>query len=366
LNNFQFSVFPASAGSRTAGQFSKNFQLPNFQTNFIISSFVWRIGTLEIHWKLVIDYWKLKWMLIFLYGQDTFRLSRKLNQIIDEYKKRAKGLDFSVFEAASGDAKLFFTNIRQSSLFQEKKLIIVKDPISNKNFKEQLIDNLETIAASGHNFVFCQEGKILKTDRLLAALKKTAKIQEFAPLEGDKLVAWIVKEFADLGSPIDASVARECARRIGGDLWRAENEIQKLVHFITGRRISVADIDASVSLQIDANIFKTIDAVANRDKKTAIRLVKEHLSKGDHPLYLLAMIVSQFKNLLLVKAAGGVGGSARLGMHPYVFAKTLPQARRFDLGELKKIYCRIMHTDFDIKTGRINPEVGIDLLVAEL
>ena len=305
-------------------------------------------------------------MLIFLYGSDSFRLSRKLGQIIEEYKKKAIGLGFSVFDVQESDAKDFLSGMRQSSLFPEKKFIVVKNPISNKDFKESLIDNFDAVAGSGYNLVFCQEGKVLKTDRLLSIFKKNAEIQEFVPLEGDRLAAWIAKEFGGMGNPVDGAVALALAQKVGNDLWRAENEIQKLAHFITGRRITPDDVEQNVSQAIDSNVFRTIDAVAARDKKQAIRLIREHVDKGDHPLYLLSMIATQFKNLVLVKSGDGAGGAARLGIHPYVFGKTVAQARRFKLDELKNSYRNVCQTDFEVKTGRISPETGLDLLIARL
>ncbi|MFA6376734.1 MAG: DNA polymerase III subunit delta [Candidatus Paceibacterota bacterium] len=304
-------------------------------------------------------------MLIFLYGPDTFRISKKLEQIIEEYKKRAKGLDFSMIDAQVAGAVDFLKELRQTSLFQEKKFIVVKNPISNKDFKESLIDNMEMIVGSGHNLVFCQEGKVLKTDRLLSAFKKNAQVQEFILLEGEQLAAWIAARFKSLGGLVDMAVARALAVRIGSDLWRAENEIQKAVHYFLGRQISVADIEESVARADESNIFKTIDAVAARDKKTAIRLVRDHIGKGDHPLYLLAMIASQFRNLLLVKS-NGQAGAGHLGIHPYVFSKTVQQARRFSLEDLQNIYRKVFQTDLDIKTGKISPEAGIDLLLASI
>jgi DNA polymerase III delta subunit len=305
-------------------------------------------------------------MLIFLYGPDTYRLSKKAGQIIEEYKKQKNRLDFSVVDAVAGDTKGFLVSLRQVSLFQEKKFFVVKGPVLNKDFKEMLVDNIDNIVKSGHNVMFCQEGKVLKNDRLLSSLKKYAQIQEFAVLDGAKLAAWAANEFKVLGSPIGAPAVELLSQRVGGDLWRLENEIQKLSHRWPGREITAVDVERNVNPQIDTNIFKTIDAVAARDKKEALRLVKEHLDSGDHPLYLLAMIVSQFKNLVSVKSGNGVGGAARFGIHPYVFSKTAALARQFGSDELKAIYRKICQTDLDIKTGKIGPEVGLDLLIANM
>jgi DNA polymerase-3 subunit delta len=53
-------------------------------------------------------------------------------------------------------------------------------------------------------------------------------------------------------------------------------------------------------------------------------------------------------------------------MHPFVVEKTLFQARKFQLEELKKIYQKIFQVDLDIKTGKVDPETALDLLIAEI
>jgi len=304
-------------------------------------------------------------MLIFLYGADTFRLSRKLEQIVAEYNGRSKGLDFAVFDGADNRQDIFFTGLRQRSLFGEKKFFIVKNPIANKNFKEGLLDGMDEIAASVHNILFYQEGKVLKADRFLKAMAKHGQAQEFLPLDGVRLEQWIAREFAELGHSEGASIAPVLALRAGNDLWHVYNEIQKIVHFAAGRRITAVDVEKNVCAISSNNIFQTVDAIADRSKKRAIEMIKRHVQKGDHPLYLLTMIAAQFKNLLLVKSCVSAG-AVRLGIHPYVFSKSVRQARQFDLDQLKEYYRQIRQTDFDIKTGKIDASAGLDLLIAAM
>lgn len=302
-------------------------------------------------------------MLFFLYGADTFRLRQKLEQIIAEYKNRSKGIDFAVFDGLGGQFGDFFANLRQNSLFGEKKFFVIKNPVSNAAFKEALIKKIDLIAASAHNFVFFQEGKVLKADRLLKAVLKCGQTQEFLPLEGADLISWIIKEFGSLGKAVDAVAAEILAARLGSDLWRMANEIQKLAHFVSEQKILVKDIE-NYAPDINAEIFKTIDAIAGRDKRRGIKMIKDHCAKGDHPLYLLAMIAGQFRNLLLLKDAKGAVSAVRLGIHPYVFGKTANQAGKFSLADLRSNYCKIIATDFQIKTGRIDPFSGLDILLA--
>jgi len=304
-------------------------------------------------------------MLIFLYGADTFRLRRKARQIISEYETRSGGADFAVFNMDEGRAADLFAAFRQTSLFGAKRFFVVKNPISQKETKEALIAAAENIAAGPHNFLFLQEGKVLKTDRFLKVIGKLGQAQEFAPLDGANLERWITAEFATLGHPEGQAIAPIMAAAIGNDLWRMSGEIGKLVHFAAGRTISAADVAKVVSSVAENNIFQTVDAIAAGNKKEALRMVRRHAATGDHPLYLLAMIAAQFKNLLLAKRCAAAGARG-LGMHPYVFSKSATLARRFDGARLEESYGLIRQADFDIKTGKMTAAAGLDFLVAKL
>jgi DNA polymerase-3 subunit delta len=81
------------------------------------------------------------------------------------------------------------------------------------------------------------------------------------------------------------------------------------------------------------------------------------------------MINYQFRNLLIIKDLLEkripyeviVKKSA---LHPFVVKKSYEQCRGFSFTELKKIYQRIFQVDLDIKTGRIEPEMALDIFVA--
>ncbi|MBI4101723.1 MAG: DNA polymerase III subunit delta, partial [Candidatus Nealsonbacteria bacterium] len=53
-------------------------------------------------------------------------------------------------------------------------------------------------------------------------------------------------------------------------------------------------------------------------------------------------------------------------LHPFVVKKAWEACRSFSLAELKKIYQKIFQADLDAKTGRMEPEVALDLLLASI
>jgi DNA polymerase-3 subunit delta len=291
-------------------------------------------------------------MIIFLYGQDTYRSRQKLNEIIERYKK-----------------------IQQTSMFAEKKMIVLKSIFPDREFKESFLKNSKKFINSEDIILFFESGEVPRNDSLFKLLKKYGKSQGFEHLEGEQLRRWVKKEFANLKTKIDENALAKLIEFVGSNLWQMENEIRKLVSYKKNKKVEVKDIELLVKPKIETDIFKTIDAIASKNKKQAIELIHKHLEKGDAPLYLLSMINFQFRNLLIVKSqelrrkfyAGDMRMlTEKLKMHPYVIQKSTQQARKFDFEELKKIYQKIFQVDLSIKTGKVEPETALDLFIAEI
>jgi len=307
-------------------------------------------------------------MIIFLYGEDTYRMKEKLREIIGRYKKIHKsGLNLKYFN----DFDNLKDEIRQVPMFKEKKLAVITDVFTNPDFKEKFLENKKDFLKTENIILFYQEGEINKNNSLFKFLKKNAKSQEFKFLGGQRLKTWIKKEFDRHETKIDSGVLEKLIEYIDSDLWRMSNEIRKLASFKKNKAVQSEDIELLVRSKIETDIFKTIDAIAEKNKKQALNLLHKHLEKGDSPLYLLSMINYQFRNLLIVKDLIEKHKPYNVilkksGLHPFVVKKTYYQSQKFSFKELKKIYQKIFQIDFQIKTGKIEPEIALDLLIAEI
>ncbi len=325
-------------------------------------------------------------MFLFLYGKDTYRSLKKLQEIIERYKKiHQTGLNLRYYDCQNSGFEEFEHNIQSVSMFKEKKLIVLKNIFLNSEFKEKILDVLKKIENTEDVILFYEKDKVNKADSLFKFLKKTAKCQEFDTLSNKELENWIKKEFEKYNSKIENQAIQQLINFVGNNLWQLSQEIKKLCtyKFNTTRSVLVVlkDIELLVAPRIETDIFKTIDAIAQKDKKRAIFLIHKHLEKGDAPLYLLSMINFQFRNLLLVKdylsshsegvqpnnqRTSSFGRVKIPGMHPYVAQKSCYQAQKFGLDVLKKIYQKLFKVDRDIKTGRVDPIMAIDMLITEI
>ena len=313
-------------------------------------------------------------MIIFLYGPDGYRLNRKLDEIVDQYKKIHKsGLNLRHFDLLENDISFqdFIDEFGQTSMFKEKKLIIIKNVFSNKNFEEGFLSEIKRLIESEDIMIIVEKEKVLSTNRLLKALKKKAQCQEFNLLEGKDIEKWASREIQKYRSMIQPTALSELVASTGSDLWSLSNEIQKLVNYRSKDMISVDDVRLFAKPKLDPDIFQTINFIASKNKKEALKLLKKHIDKGDAPLYLLSMISFQFKNLLIIKELADKNMPYHLiaketGIHPFVVKKTYPQVSQFTLQELKKIYQEIFEVDSAIKTGKMEAETALDLLITNI
>lgn len=301
-------------------------------------------------------------MIYFIYGEDSYRSKRKLEEIIDGYRKVHKsGLNLAYIDADEKDFKTFLSGLNTNSMFSEKKLIVLKNVFDNKKFQEEFLNDVKKIEDLKDIVIVYESNAPDQRTKIFKELQKRAKCQEFKPLQPAGLRKWVEEEIKANNAKIDVVALDFLVSFVKNDLWQMANEINKLSNYKRGGIIKKEDVELLVKPNIENDIFKTIDAIASKDKKQALNLLHKYLDDGERPLYLLSMISYQFRNLLSVKESG-----KNCGLHPFVFQKTYYLCQRFSMQKLKDIYWKIFQTDSDIKTGKIEPETALDLLLSEI
>lgn len=222
--------------------------------------------------------------------------------------------------------------------------------------------------------IFIEEDSLPQSHPILKLAEKHEAGQVYAfdgPARGE-LAGWIVNRVEDKGAAIERPAADALAIAVGDDLRLLDSEIEKLATYVNNQRpITTADVDLLVPYAGAANVFAMVDAIGRRDGRAALRSLHKLLDENAAPLYLLSMIVRQFRILIQVKELSSQGLAAstiakRAGLHPFVAEKAQRQAMNFSIGQLEVIYARLLETDLAIKTGKTEDVLALDTLVAAL
>jgi len=318
-------------------------------------------------------------MIIFLYGKDTYRLQQKLKEIEAQYKEIHKsGLNLEKIDALQIEFEEFADKLFQYSMFIKKKLFFLENLFSSQKFKEKFLEKIKEITKSQDLIVVFEKKELPKRDKLFLSLKKHGKSQEFESLKGKMLENWIKNEFQKEKIKVSEQALNLLLEFIGNDLWQLSNEIKKLVCLKKSLKaddlieeVKSEDIEILVKPKLEANIFKIIDALSQKNKKKALKLIQESLLKENKPLVILNIINFQFRGLLIAKTLMEEGKTLndflKLNiLKPYPTRKCWYASTGFSLNQLKKIYQKIFEADLSIKTGKIQPEEGLKMLVAEI
>ena len=197
-----------------------------------------------------------------------------------------------------------------------------------------------------------------------------ALVRLFDAPKGPALAAWIEKRARTEGG----AFSREAAEALGAaedDPRALDNEIRKLLAYVDfARPVTAADVEALTPVGGETKIFDMVDAIGQRRAQVATRELHKLLEQ-EEPLYVLGMIVRQYRFLLqareLLDAHQSEAAIAQiLGLHPYPAQKICAQARLLPLPALEQIYHRLLDYDADIKTGRADPAAALEALVVSL
>ncbi len=190
-------------------------------------------------------------------------------------------------------------------------------------------------------------------------------------LRKGELAAWVARHARSKNIRLERGVAEDLATFIGPNLRLIDSELEKLALYAGDRPITKTDLTVMCPYAREASIFEMVDALGNRRTAAAFRLLAQMRNQGAHPLYLLTMIVRQYRILLQVKDYMSQGLrkdeiASALRLHPYPTQKAMAQSRNYTPRQLESIYDRLLETDVAIKTGQLEANLALDMLVVEL
>jgi len=208
---------------------------------------------------------------------------------------------------------------------------------------------------------------------ILDALAAAATLREFKVLRGNELRSWAHRRAQAQGARLTPNAVARLTELIDGHhLGDLAQEIDKLSAYVGDRAIDVDDVDALVSVALQYQTWDLTDAVIAGRPDRALQVL-QRMDEKQHPAQLLfAMLVRQYRQVLLVQALKREGVAdtevaRRLGVgHPFPYGKLADQAQRYQPARLEQAYRRLFETDVAVKTGVLDIETALEMLIVEL
>jgi len=338
-------------------------------------------------------------MILFLYGLDDYRAKQKIKEVKKKFLLEVDASGASIEDLRGEDLTVDkFHNISSSnSLFARRRLIITTNLLFNKNkdIAVEFLKYLKEHAQSDNIFIFYEpnltkdkkEVLVLATSddntkaltkaqsALVDFWKQSTSAQYFPLLNSQEVTAWMDKVARLAGLELDYRAKQILTATLGSDLWALNNELAKLIHYKLAlndnKVIDAETVLAMLGTKSEENIFALTDAISNKNKQQAVKLLEDQLQEGVSEVYLLTMLTRQVKILLAIRASLDNGKSAheigtKMKLHPYVLQKGINQARNFNLLYLKSLLTALVRLDYSYKSGRLPASLMLSLIVAKI
>ena len=186
------------------------------------------------------------------------------------------------------------------------------------------------------------------------------------------LEGWIQQHAAGKGMKLHGQVVRMLTDRIGPDLRRIDNELEKLSLFAGDRPITDADVRLMVADLGEEAIWGLTDGLSERNSAKAFRTLAELWADDKTPFMVMGSIAANYRLILRVKAAQEAGlhsagdiAKAIGSRSEYPVTKALRVASLYTNGDLEDIMERMLDANQAMVTGA-EQELEVELLVADL
>ncbi len=264
-------------------------------------------------------------------GDDAYFRAKAEEQIKSAFLSMPE-LNFSSFDggALKGKALTDLTSALSAyPLMSQKRVIKVSDFYpTDGEYKQYLQAFFEDFPADSILIIVNRQGGGKGVD---LKRKKCITYVDCNREEEDVVARWayLTMKRAGVTSTVEAceAIAGYCVR----DMARVSMEVEKLIEWGAGGKITKADVDNLVYKDAEYRVYEMTKAIARRDCDGFVVICKDLLSKGFDENAVLSSLLNYFKNLLAILTQKGSDAelSARLKMSEWGVKKNREEARRF-------------------------------------
>lgn len=294
-------------------------------------------------------------MIITLSGQNDFMIHQELTRLKQAFIDEFGDFGLEQLDGEETTVERLVEALQSLPFLAPKKLVILKNPSSQKAFMEQIEAILKGVPDSTDAVLV--EPKLDKRSSYFKVLKAQTEYKEFAELDPFILNNWIVQYAKAYGDAITSGDARYLLERVGPNQQLLASEVDKLLTFDS--TINQASIDLLTDQAPQGTIFELLDAAFAGDVKRTSSLYRQQRTLKVEPQQIMAMIAWQLHVLAVVKTAGERGAddiarSAKL--NPFVVRKTMQLAKNLSLAEVKDLVARALALDVKLKSQTIDAD----------
>jgi DNA polymerase III delta subunit len=200
-------------------------------------------------------------MIIFLYGEDNWRKIQRKREIIKSFKEQNPDIILNIINIDLEESSIdsFLEIIRNQSIFENKKFIVLSGIFSNENKNDKKLSEEMKIALKNNNLHILIQERGKPPENFSFLLKKPVMHEEFKRLKGEKWRDFVLNEIKKRNLNLTTSALNLISKVYEGNSFALITELDKIM-FLNKKTIDLKDLnDIDIEIKPDFDfIFKDL------------------------------------------------------------------------------------------------------------
>lgn len=256
----------------------------------------------------------------------------------------------------------------------DRRLIVLRDHpalVGRAEADDRLTDYLPKAPDTAIILFFC----IQKPDgrkKLYTTVKKLGGVVTFSALKDLELTHFVTGAFKEQGKECDERTADYLIFTVGTDMQQLLTEVAKIAARAgDGSSVTADHVRDLATPSTECTVFEMVDAVVSGQEGRAFTLLRNVLRAGGDRVYILSMLLRQYRLLQHIKIMQYEKKSpdfirASLGVPPFAVSQYTRQAAAYTGGQVKSAVRICFQTEYAIKSGRLNQEGALEAVMLKL
>ena len=311
-----------------------------------------------------------------LYGNDRYIIKSKTNQIVA--KQNVDDFNVTIYDAEERNVQEAINDASTIPFISDNKVVIISNAhfLSSEKLKKEIPHNLDALSRYLDNpiketiLIFnAPYGKLDERKAITKQLLKIATVEKCEPMKEAELGNWVRRQLGKVNVTIDRNALEEMLKRVSNNTEVLVNETQKLVLYSEGlRRVNLDIVKRVITKNVEDNVYEITNSILDNKRSRALEIYNDLVMHSEDPLRILGILVNKYRELLHVKLLIKAGKDKN-DVASYYRASPgrafymMKNAKNVNMNIIKKHLRNLETLDYQIKSGKIDKKIGLELFI---
>jgi DNA polymerase-3 subunit delta len=312
---------------------------------------------------------KAKRDVLLLHGEERFLVDERARAVLEEWRKELVS-DFGqdILEGQGLTPSRLQDAILQAPFLDPYRVVFARmAPVARS---DALATALAEIPPTTRVLITVA-GRLSGAGKLAKAVTAAGGTnEEMQPLKGRALSEWTARRATEHG--LTPSIAAQVVRVTPNDLSMVDSELRKLAAYkASGSKLTPEAVADLLAGGREDEIFKLTDNLLPHPTAEALRVARSLTRGGLQPTSVAYRMARHVALVLQVRARQDRGESLsqvqeKMSEHRFVLQKAYDAAKEADPDRLEAALRAILDYEWEVKSGQIDAELGLDVLLTRL